>query len=309
MPSVTKAASRWHPTPLGAPSITPSRLAPLFAQLSSASSSEQAETGARLEGPEVVTLYNTKARKKEVFEAKNPNTKEVNMYVCGVTVYDYSHIGHARVYTVFDVLFRMLKWRGFDVTYCRNFTDVDDKIIKRANEVGEECSDVTERFIAEFHQDMRTLGNLSPTMEPRATEHIGESIKGVSVSMCTGVYLPPPPPLSSAHPPSRCDAHPDTPIAAPPKGDMIEQIGKIIDNGHAYAVDGDVYFSVPSLDGYGSLSGRKMEDNRAGERVEVDSRKRDPADFALWKAKKEGEPFWESPWGEVRYKRERERER
>ena len=90
---------------------------------------------------------------------------------------------------------------------------------------------------------------------------------------------------------------------------MIEQIGKIIDNGHAYAVDGDVYFSVPSLDGYGSLSGRKMEDNRAGERVEVDSRKRDPADFALWKAKKEGEPFWESPWGQVRYKRERERER
>ena len=138
----------------------------------------------------MVTLYNTKARKKEVFEAKNPKTKEVNMYVCGVTVYDYSHIGHARVYTVFDVLFRMLKWRGFNVTYCRNFTDVDDKIIKRANEVGEECSDVTERFIAEFHEDMRTLGNLSPTMEPRATEHIGESIKGVSVSMCTGVYLP-----------------------------------------------------------------------------------------------------------------------
>ena len=143
-----------------------------------------------MEKDEVVTLYNTKARKKEVFEAKNPNTKEVNMYVCGVTVYDYSHIGHARVYTVFDVLFRMLKWRGFNVTYCRNFTDVDDKIIKRANEVGEECSDVTERFIAEFHEDMRTLGNLSPTMEPRATEHIGESIKGVSVSMCTWVYLP-----------------------------------------------------------------------------------------------------------------------
>ncbi|QDZ23563.1 cysteine--tRNA ligase [Chloropicon primus] len=205
-------------------------------------------------GPQVV-LYNTKARKKQEFEARDPQTRSVTMYVCGVTVYDFSHIGHARVYTVFDVLYRFLRWRGYDVVYCRNFTDIDDKIIKRAQEVGQDCNAITDKFIDEFHTDMASLGNLSPTLEPRATEHI--------------------------------DA-------------MIEQISRIIDNGHGYVVDGDVYFSVPSLGDYGSLSGRKQDDNRAGERVTVDERKRDPADFALWKAKKEGEPFWESPWGQGR---------
>ena len=175
------------------------------------------------------------------------------MYVCGVTVYDYSHIGHARVYVAFDVLYRQLMRQGYDVTYCRNFTDVDDKIIARANENGETCESLVDRFIDAFHEDVASLGCLPPTMEPRATEHIG---------------------------------------------DIVEMTERLIAKGHAYPTgDGDVYFSVDSLPGYGSLSGRKLEDNRAGERVAVDDRKKNPADFALWKAAKPGEPTWDSPWG------------
>jgi cysteinyl-tRNA synthetase len=225
------------------------------ASLSADASSKDKAKGA---GGGEFTLYNTKTRRKEVFMPRQTEASTdlpVSMYVCGVTVYDYSHIGHARVYTVFDVLYRYLLYLKHDVIYCRNFTDIDDKIIKRANETSQDTGEVTRRFIAEFQTDMVALGNLPPTLEPKATEHIA---------------------------------------------DMIDQIEKIIENGHAYAVDGDVYFHVPSLEGYGSLSGRRQEDNRAGERVDVDSKKRDAADFALWKAKKEGEPSWPSPWGEGR---------
>ena len=174
------------------------------------------------------------------------------MYVCGVTVYDYSHIGHARVYVAFDVLYRYLLALNYDVTYVRNFTDVDDKIIARAADAGEDPLALSRRFIDEFHVDVDVLNCLRPTAEPLATD-----------------YIPA----------------------------MIASIQKIIDHGHGYAVDGDVYFDVDSLPGYGALSGRNQEDNRAGERVAVDDRKRGAADFALWKGAKPGEPTWESPWG------------
>ena len=198
-------------------------------------------------------LHNTMSRKKEIFTPRDGAGDKVTMYVCGVTVYDYSHIGHARVYVAFDVLYRQLMRAGYDVTYCRNFTDVDDKIIKRANENGEDCDALVDRFIDAFHEDMNALGCLPPTMEPRATQHIG---------------------------------------------DIIDMTERLIEKGHAYPVDGgDVYFAVDSLPEYGSLSGRKLEDNRAGERVAVDDRKKNAADFALWKAAKPGEPTWDSPWG------------
>ena len=200
-------------------------------------------------------LQNTMTRKKELFTPRDPAGKKVQMYVCGVTVYDYSHIGHARVYVAFDVLYRQLMRLGYDVTYCRNFTDIDDKIIKRSNESGETCEALTNKFIDAFHEDMTSLGCLRPTLEPRATECVD---------------------------------------------DIISFIERLIAKGNAYEADGDVYFSVDTLPAYGALSGRNQEDNRAGERVAVDDRKKNPADFALWKAAKPGEPTWSSPWGEGR---------
>ncbi|KAK6162086.1 hypothetical protein DH2020_001927 [Rehmannia glutinosa] len=195
-------------------------------------------------------LYNTMSRQKELFKPKIEG--RVGMYVCGVTAYDLSHIGHARVYVAFDVLYRYLKYLGYEVNYVRNFTDVDDKIIARANELGEDPINLSRRYCEEFHHDMTYLNCLPPSVEPRVSDHMPQII------------------------------------------DMIKQI---IDNGCAYTINGDVYFSVDKFPGYGRLSGRKLEDNRAGERVAVDSRKKHPADFALWKSAKEGEPFWESPWG------------
>lgn len=195
-------------------------------------------------------VYNSMTRQKEVFKPKEPG--KVKMYVCGVTSYDYSHIGHARAYVAFDLLYRYLKYLGYEVVYVRNFTDVDDKIIRRANELGEDPKALSGRYCQEFLKDMDDLQCLQPTHQPRVTEHM-EQIK--------------------------------------------EMIAKIMTNGCAYTINGDVYFSVDSFPEYGRLSGRKLEDNRAGERVEVDSRKRNPADFALWKAAKPGEPSWESPWG------------
>jgi cysteinyl-tRNA synthetase len=186
---------------------------------------------------------------------RDAEANAVSMYVCGVTVYDYSHIGHARVYVAFDVLYRQLRHLGYDVTYVRNFTDVDDKIIKRAKENGETCESLVERFIRAFHEDIERLGCLPPTIEPRATEHMA---------------------------------------------DIIRMTERLVEKGNAYRTDdGDVYFAVDSFPSYGALSGRKPEDNRAGgsERVAVDAKKRNPADFALWKASKPGEPTWESPWG------------
>ncbi|XP_027080588.1 cysteine--tRNA ligase, chloroplastic/mitochondrial-like isoform X1 [Coffea arabica] len=195
-------------------------------------------------------LYNTMSKQKELFKPKLAG--KVGMYVCGVTAYDLSHIGHARVYVFFDVLYRYLRYMGYEVKYVRNFTDVDDKIIARANQLGEDPINLSRRYCEEFHYDMTHLQCLAPSTEPRVSDHLPQII------------------------------------------DMIKQI---LDKDFAYMIDGDVYFSVDKFPEYGRLSGRKLEDNRAGERVAVDSRKKHPADFALWKSAKEGEPFWESPWG------------
>ncbi|KAL6212037.1 hypothetical protein ACLB2K_017260 [Fragaria x ananassa] len=192
-------------------------------------------------------LHNTMSRKKELFKPKVEG--RVGMYVCGVTAYDLSHIGHARVYVTFDAdILGIWDMRS----PIRNFTDVDDKIIARANELGEDPISLSRRYCEEFNRDMESLHCLPPSVEPRVSDHMPQII------------------------------------------DMIKQI---IENGHAYQVDGDVYFSVDKFPDYGRLSGRKLEDNRAGELVTVDSRKYNPADFALWKSTKEGEPFWDSPWG------------
>ncbi|KAJ6818551.1 cysteine--tRNA ligase, chloroplastic/mitochondrial isoform X3 [Iris pallida] len=195
-------------------------------------------------------LYNTMAKEKEKFRPRVPGM--VGMYVCGVTTYDLSHIGHARVYVTFDVLYRYLQHLKYEVCYVRNFTDVDDKIIARANQLGEDPLSLSSRFCDEFHADMGYLHCLPPSVEPRVSSHMDQ---------------------------------------------IISMIKQIIDNGCAYQIDGDVYFSVDKFPAYGHLSGRKLEDNRAGERVAVDSRKQNPADFALWKSAKPGEPFWDSPWG------------
>lgn len=195
-------------------------------------------------------IYNTLTGKKEDFKPINP--PKVGMYVCGVTVYDLCHIGHARSAVVFDIIYRYLKFREYDVTYVRNFTDVDDKIINRANELGVKWSDVSEKYIDEFYNDMGALGLLPPNVEPKATGHITE---------------------------------------------MLEMISSLIENGKAYELDGSVYFSVKSFPQYGKLSKKNIDDLVSGARVEVDESKRDPLDFALWKASKPGEPAWDSPWG------------
>ncbi len=201
----------------------------------------------------MVKLYNTLSGQKEALEPLTPG--RVRMYVCGVTVYDYCHLGHARSALVFDVLRRYLEYRGLAVDFVKNFTDVDDKIIKRANEHGLTCDAVTSRFIQAYHEDMERLGVRRATIEPKATEHIA---------------------------------------------DIITLVEGLIGKGLAYALDGDVYFDVTRFPQYGRLSKRKLEDLQAGARVEVDERKRNPMDFALWKSSKPGEPAWDSPWGSGR---------
>lgn len=202
----------------------------------------------------MLKVYNDLTNQKEEFVPLVPN--KVTMYVCGMTVYDLCHLGHARVMVVFDVVYRYLKARNYDVTYIRNITDIDDKIINRANENGEHFSELTERFIRAMHEDSQALGILPPDDEPKATDHIDEIL------------------------------------------DMIE---RLITKEHAYVADnGDVYYSVSSFEGYGKLSGKSTEDLRSGARVEPGDAKRDPLDFALWKAAKEGEPAWDSPWGKGR---------
>ncbi len=198
-------------------------------------------------------VYNSLTRKKEEFRPQRPD--EVLMYVCGPTVYDLSHIGHARSAVCFDVIYRYLEFRGFRVTYARNYTDIDDKIIKRANEEGIEPLELAERYIKAFDEDMEALGVAEPTYRPRATETIGA---------------------------------------------IISFISALIEKGYAYVVDGDVYYSVRRFSDYGKLSGKRIDELEAGARVDVDERKKDPLDFALWKASKPGEPWWESPWGRGR---------
>lgn len=198
----------------------------------------------------MITVYNSMTRKKEAFTTIKPGV--VNMYVCGPTVYSLSHIGHARSAVAFDVIFKYLTYTGLNVRYARNYTDVDDKIINRANEEGIDSEQLALDNIQAFDEDMAGLGVALPTYRPRATESIGI---------------------------------------------IITLIETLIEKGHAYVVDSDVYFSVRSFDGYGKLSGKNIDDLESGARVEVDERKKDPLDFALWKGAKPGEPSWPSPWG------------
>ncbi len=195
-------------------------------------------------------IYNTLTRRKEPFVTLEPG--KVRMYVCGPTVYNKAHIGHARPVIVFDVVHRYLIHKGYRVSYLMNFTDVDDKIIKRAPELGLEPLVLAEHYIQEFFDHLAELNVLPATHYPRATEEI---------------------PM------------------------MIEIVQGLIEKGYAYEVDGDVYFRVRKDEDYGKLSGRSLEEMKAGARIEVDSRKEDPMDFALWKAAKPGEPSWPSPWG------------
>ena len=288
------------------------------ATAASAAAADTADAQSATDAPaRTLQLYNTMARAQQPFSPRPDNGNAVSMYVCGVTVYDYSHIGHARVYVAFDLLFRLLQHIGYDVDYVRNFTDIDDKIIKRAAEQNEDALALSSRFIDEFNRDMAALGCLPPTREPKATDHVA---------------------------------------------DMVETIERIIANGHAYVADGDVFFDVKSLSGYGRLSRHQLDSSMegahslcqlgaallctqplytiacayklvrverlslilwigvydcesaldhslhssslrnagAGGRVDKDARKRHPADFALWKSAKPGEPTWPSPWGEGR---------
>jgi cysteinyl-tRNA synthetase len=199
-------------------------------------------------------IHNSLTKKKEQFVPIVPG--KVQLYVCGMTVYDLCHVGHARVMVVFDVVTRYLRASGYDVTYIRNITDIDDKIIARANQNGEQINELTERFIKEMHQDADALGVLRPDQEPKATESMPE---------------------------------------------MITMIETLIQKGFAYAADnGDVYYDVSEFADYGKLSGRQIDELRAGERVAVNEAKNDPLDFVLWKAAKPEEPAWESPWGRGR---------
>ncbi len=202
-------------------------------------------------------VLNTLTNRLEEFEPLND--KKVGIYACGVTVYDLCHIGHARSAVVFDVIVRYLRYRGFDVKFVRNFTDIDDKIINRANKEGVTWKDIAERYTEEYYKDMDRLGIARADVEPRATEHIA---------------------------------------------DMIEIVKALIEKGYAYTVDEgeaqSVYFSVEKFPQYGKLSKKKIDELMSGARVDPDERKRSPLDFALWKASKPNEPWWESPWGKGR---------
>jgi cysteinyl-tRNA synthetase len=198
-----------------------------------------------------VRIYNTLSRQIETLAPLQPG--HVRLYVCGMTTYDLCHLGHARLFLAFDIVTRWLRARGLRVTYVRNITDVDDKIIRRALENGEPISAVTERNIAAMHQDFDALGLQRPDVEPRATQYIAQ---------------------------------------------MLDLIGLLEHEGLAYqAGDGDVDFAVRAFPGYGKLSGRSLDELRAGERIGVNTAKRDPLDFVLWKRAKEGEPSWPSRWG------------
>ena len=202
----------------------------------------------------MLKIYNTLTRNKEVFKSIRENS--VRMYVCGMTVYDFCHLGHARVMVIFDMVRSWLRSSGYDVVYVRNITDIDDKIINRANENQETFLDLTQRYIRAMNDDAAALGVSLPDFEPKASDNIPG---------------------------------------------MIVLIERLFEKGLAYAgSNGDVYYSVNKFKGYGRLSGKSLEDLRAGERVDVNLDKRHPMDFVLWKAAKPGEPSWISPWGEGR---------
>jgi cysteinyl-tRNA synthetase len=202
----------------------------------------------------MLKIYNSLSRDKQTFTPIE--AKKVRMYVCGMTVYDFCHLGHARVMVVFDMVSRWFRASDYDVTYVRNITDIDDKIIKRANENNETIGDLTQRFIDAMDEDSARLGIIRPDIEPRATQHIDG---------------------------------------------MIAMITTLIEKGFAYqAKNGDVFYRVREFASYGKLSGKSIDDLRAGERVEVDTFKEDPLDFVLWKSVKPNEPNWDSPWGKGR---------
>ena len=202
----------------------------------------------------MLKIYNTLSRSKEEF--KPIEAGKIRIYVCGITVYDHLHLGHARMLMVFDMVVRYLRMRGYEVRYVRNITDIDDKIIGRAHENGESVHKLTGRFITAMHEDEDALAILRPDQEPRATEHIDV---------------------------------------------IIDMIRTLISNKYAYAADnGDVFYDVSAYPEYGQLSGKKIDELRAGKRVDVQEAKHDPLDFVLWKAGKEGEPGWQSPWGSGR---------
>ncbi|MBW1649501.1 MAG: cysteine--tRNA ligase [Deltaproteobacteria bacterium] len=198
-------------------------------------------------------IYNTLSGKKEKFIPIKKN--QVSMYVCGPTVYDSCHVGHARSVIVFDVIARHFKALGYNLKYIRNFTDIDDKIIKKAQETGSDAKSIAKKYIKEFYQDMDALNVKRADVEPKATDHIDE---------------------------------------------IIELINLLIEKKAAYEIEGDVYFEVKSFEDYGKLSGRNLEDMQAGARIDVDERKKNPFDFALWKSAKQDEPYWISPWGKGR---------
>jgi len=198
-------------------------------------------------------IYNTLTRRKEEFVPLNGN--KVNIYTCGPTVYDFFHVGNARVFITFDMVRNYLKFRGYDVKFVQNFTDIDDKMIKRANEENITVKELGERFIDEYFKDADALGIQRADVHPKATEHIN---------------------------------------------DIIELIKLLIDKGYAYEVDGDVYYAARNFKEYGKLSQQKLDELEAGARIEPGEKKKDPMDFALWKAQKPGEPAWDSPWGKGR---------
>ena len=200
-----------------------------------------------------MNLYNTMSNKIEEF--KPIEEGKVKMYVCGPTVYNYIHLGNARPVVIFDILARYFKYRGYDVTYVQNFTDVDDKIIKRANEEGISPKEVTEKYIQGFFEDTELLNILQDIKRPKVTENMPE---------------------------------------------IIETIEKLIENGYAYEIDGNVFFDVKKYEDYGKLSNQKIDELEIGARVDIMEIKNNPLDFALWKKKKEGEPYWDSPWGQGR---------
>jgi cysteinyl-tRNA synthetase len=200
-----------------------------------------------------IKVHNTFSGTKEDFTPRDSG--KVAMYVCGPTVYNYIHVGNARCYLTFDIVRRYLKYRGYEVRYAQNYTDIDDKIINAANSEGISPAELALKYIKAFEEDMAALGVAPADITPKATEHIPE---------------------------------------------MIEMINELIDKGIAYVVDGDVFYAVDRFPDYGKLSHRSLDDMQAGARVDVDERKRNPMDFALWKAAKAGEPSWDSPWGQGR---------
>ena len=201
----------------------------------------------------MLEIHNSLSGSKEPFRPMDP--PRVSLYVCGMTVYDYCHLGHARAMVVFDMVVRYLRESGYRVHYVRNITDIDDKIIRRASEIGESIDSLTTRFIGAMHEDADALGCLRPNEEPRATGHIDE---------------------------------------------IVAMIEGLVERGYAYVADGDVYYAVSRFPDYGALSGKRLDELRAGARIEPGEHKRDPADFVLWKGARPGEPSWPSPWGDGR---------